>query len=66
MHSKVTLADLRDGSHPNAKGHVKMGNLWADAVAANASSSNRTGPRATWESVSFGLKTRAKHNFWLK
>ncbi|MCX6896675.1 MAG: GDSL-type esterase/lipase family protein [Verrucomicrobia bacterium] len=32
MHSKLTLADLADGLHPNAGGYVKMGNVWADAI----------------------------------
>lgn len=32
MHSKITLADLADGLHPNAGGYVKMGNVWADAI----------------------------------
>ena len=41
MHSKFTLADLRDGLHPNAEGYVKMGNIWANAIAADASISNR-------------------------
>lgn len=34
MHSKFTLADLADGLHPNTNGYVKMGNVWADAIAA--------------------------------
>lgn len=35
MHSKIVLSDLADGLHPNTNGYVKMGNAWADAVAAD-------------------------------
>ena len=34
MHSAITTADLCDKLHPGGAGYVKMGNVWADAVAA--------------------------------
>ena len=34
LHSKILLSDLTDGLHPNPNGYVKMGKVWADAVAA--------------------------------
>lgn len=33
LHSKIGLSDLADGLHPNTNGYIKMGNVWADAVA---------------------------------
>lgn len=32
MHSKLTLADISDGVHPNQAGYDKMGNAWFDAL----------------------------------
>lgn len=35
MNAGLSLADLDDGLHPNDGGHVKMGNIWADAIVAD-------------------------------
>ena len=34
MHAAITTADLCDKLHPGGAGYVKMGNVWADAIAA--------------------------------
>lgn len=36
FHAALTLADLQDGLHPSAEGYVKMGDIWADALATPA------------------------------
>ena len=33
----LTPEDLRDGTHPNAKGHAKLASLWASAIVRSSS-----------------------------
>ena len=53
MHSHFTLADLRDGLHPNPQGYVKMGDIWANAVVASA----KSGPQAEGTEIKSAVET---------